>query len=90
MKTKFWLIQVNTRSDREISLSSAEAFLEVKKWMVAIRAPMNKGEACGHDQHDELNEPLRRREGRYNKITNSAYNFGEGEAKSGGNSVKLI
>ena len=28
--------------------------------------------------------------GRYNKITNLAHNFGEGEAKSGGNSVKLI
>ena len=27
---------------------------------------------------------------RYNKITNLAHNFGEGEAKSGGNSVKLI
>ena len=28
--------------------------------------------------------------GRYNKITNLTHNFGEGEAKSGGNSVKLI
>ena len=90
MKTKFWLIQVNTRSDTEISLSSAEAVFEVKKWMVAIWAPTNKGEACDHDQHDEVNEPLRKREGRYNKITNSPHNFGEGEAKSGGNSVKLI
>ena len=43
MKTKFWLIQVNTTSDK-----------------------------------------------RYNKITNLAHNFGEVEAKSGGNSVKLI
>ena len=43
MKTKFWLIQVNTKSDRG-----------------------------------------------YNKMTILAHNFGEGEAKSGGNSVKLI
>ena len=28
--------------------------------------------------------------GRYNKITNLAHNFGEGEAKSGGTGVKLI
>ena len=45
MKTKVWLIQVNTK----------------------------------------LNLIMR-----YNKITNLAHNFGEGEAKSGENSVKLI